>query len=110
VLLAFLLLLAAGIKAARPYCAAMDELALCVYAYVLASCSACLLRESATACRRPLRGQNLACLLARMLRALQCAVRTSAPGHSRVPAARACLAPLATREQTRAPAAPHPAR
>jgi len=80
----------------------MDELVLCVPADVLASCSACLLRESATACRRLLRGQNLAWLLARMLRALQCAVRASAPGHSRVPAARACLAALATREQTRA--------
>ena len=41
----------------------MDELALCVPADVLASCSACLLRESATACRRPLRGQNLAWFL-----------------------------------------------
>ena len=41
----------------------MDELVLCVPADVLASCSACLLRESATACRRPLRGQNLAWFL-----------------------------------------------
>jgi len=50
----------------------MDELVLCVPADVLASCSACLLRESATACRRPLRGQNLAWFLVRVRPELLC--------------------------------------
>jgi len=50
-------------KAARPRLCPAD---------VFASCSACLLRENATACRWPLRGQNLAWFLARVRPQLLC--------------------------------------